>query len=57
MNFVCFWIVQIPAAYWLATSLGLGPNGVFTAIVVSETLLTLIALAVFRGGAWRAQEA
>lgn len=57
MNFICFWIIQIPAAYWLATSAGFGPNGVFLAIVVSETLLTIIAILVFRGGAWQTQEA
>lgn len=57
MNFICFWVIQIPVAYWLATSVGIGPNGVFVAIVVSETLLTIIALLVFRGGAWRVQEA
>ena len=57
MNFICFWIVQIPAAYWLATTVGLGPNGVFTAIVVSETLLTIVAVLVFRSGRWQTQEA
>ena len=57
MNFLCFWLLQIPLAYWLATSIGIGPNGVFTAIVVSETTLTLIALWVFRQGWWRTQEA
>ena len=57
MNFLCFWLLQIPLAYWLATSIGIGPNGVFTAIVVSETTLTLIALWVFRQGWWQTQEA
>ena len=57
MNLVCFWIVQIPLAYWLAVSIGLGPDGVFTAIVLSETLLTVIAVFVFRSGRWRTQEA
>ena len=57
MNLVCFWIVQIPLAYWLAVSIGLGPDGVFTAIVLSETLLTVIAVFVFRSGHWKTQEA
>ena len=57
MNFLCFWIVQIPIAYWLATAAGLGPNGVFVAIVVSETLLTAIAWLYFRRGKWKTQEA
>ena len=57
MNLIAFWMLQIPLAYWLATGAGLGPNGIFVAIVVSETLLTVLALAVFRRGDWREQEA
>ncbi len=53
MNFICFWLLQIPLAYWLATAAGLGPNGVFLAIVIAETILTAMAVAVFRKGKWR----
>ncbi len=56
-NLICFWIVQIPLAYWLATEAGLGPNGVFVTIVVSESLLTLLGVIVFRRGRWKLQEA
>ena len=49
-NLICFWLVQIPLAYWLATAAGLGPNGVFVTIVVSESLLTLLGVIVFRRG-------
>jgi len=56
LNLVCFWIVQIPLAYWLATAIGMGPNGVFLAIVVSESLLTILGVIMFRRGKWRLQE-
>ena len=56
LNLVVFWMTQIPLAYWLATSVGLGPNGVFVAIVASESLLTVLAVIVFRRGRWRMQE-
>jgi putative MATE family efflux protein len=56
LNFICFWIVQIPLAYWLATLAGMGPNGVFLAIVISESLLTIMGVVVFRRGNWRLQE-
>ncbi len=56
-NLICFWLVQIPLAHWLATNAGLGPNGVFVAIVVSESLLTLLAVMVFRRGRWKLQKA
>jgi putative MATE family efflux protein len=57
MNFICFWLIQIPLAYWLATSIKMGPNGVFWSIVISESLLTICAVTIFRRGAWRRQVA
>ena len=56
MNFICFWIIQIPLAYWLATTAGFGPNGVFLAIVIAETILTILGVIVFRRGRWQYQE-
>jgi len=56
LNFICFWLLQIPLSYWLATSVGFGPNGVFIAIVVAESLLTILAVLVFRSGKWRLQQ-
>jgi putative MATE family efflux protein len=53
LNLVAFWLVQIPLAYWLAEGAGAGPNGVFAAIVIGESLLTVMAVAVFRRGHWR----
>lgn len=55
LNFLCFWMLQIPLAYWLAQSAGLGPTGVFTAIVVSESILSVLGVLVFRRGAWKLQ--
>lgn len=56
MNFICFWLLQIPLAYWLATSAGFGPDGVFLAIVFAETVLTVMGVCVFRKGKWRDQQ-
>jgi putative MATE family efflux protein len=56
LNFIVFWMTQIPLAYWLATSVGMGPNGVFMAIVLSESLLTILGVMVFRRGKWRTKE-
>jgi len=57
INLVCFWILQIPLAYWLATDLSLGPDGVFWAMVVSESLVTILGAVVFRRGKWKQQVA
>ncbi len=53
LNFVSFWIVQIPLALWLARGFEFGPNGVFIAEVIAESLLTLLSIFVFRRGRWK----
>lgn len=55
LNVICFWLLQIPLAYWLATETSLGPNGAFIAIVVAESLLTMLAVVMFRRGTWKLQ--
>ena len=57
LNLLSFWMVQIPLAFWLAEKSGFGPNGVFIAIVVSESLLTVLSVIVFRRGRWQRQVA
>lgn len=52
INIVCFWLVEIPLGYLLGIVFQLGVVGVTTAVVVSETLLTLIAWALFKRGKW-----
>jgi Na+-driven multidrug efflux pump len=56
LNFICFWMIQIPLAYALATAANLGPHGVFWSIVISESLLSLTAVLVFRRGRWKSQQ-
>ncbi len=56
MNFVCFWLIQIPLAYVMARVLDFGPSGVFYAVVITETLLAAIAIVLFRRGKWKEQK-
>lgn len=56
VNILCFWIVQIPLAYALATQLEMGPRGVYYAILTSESLMALIASMLFRRGSWKLKE-
>ncbi len=56
LNFICFWVLQIPLAYWLAEPLGFGPNGVFMSLIVAESTLTILGVLVFRRGKWKTQQ-
>jgi putative MATE family efflux protein len=56
LNFVFFWLVEIPLAYLLALKLGVGKAGVYWSIVISESLLGLASIWIFRRGAWKQRE-
>lgn len=53
INLFCYWLVQLPLAFALAHGLGQGPNGVFLAIMLTETLVAVVGLFVFRRGRWK----
>jgi putative MATE family efflux protein len=53
VNLFGFWLFQIPLAYLLAKYLELGPKGVFIAIPVSETAITIAAFILFKKGKWK----
>jgi Na+-driven multidrug efflux pump len=53
INFIGFWLFQIPLAYLLAKGLHLGPTGAFIAIPVAETFLALAAWYYFKKGKWK----
>jgi len=53
LNLICFWLCQIPLAWALAFHTGLGPNSVYIAVVVSDSLLALLGILLFRRGTWK----
>ena len=53
INFICFWLFQLPFAYLMAISFDFGPTGVFLAIVLAEVLISIIAIIWFRKGNWK----
>jgi putative MATE family efflux protein len=53
VNLFGFWAFQIPLAYVLAVVLKLGPTGVFIAIPVAETAISIAAYVLFRRGKWK----
>lgn len=53
LNLICFWLCQIPLAWALAFHTGLGPNGVYAAVVISDSLLAALGILLFRRGKWK----
>jgi putative MATE family efflux protein len=53
LNFFCLWLGQVPLAWLLAGPVGLGALGVFIAVPISFTVLTLWSAILFRGGRWK----
>jgi putative MATE family efflux protein len=56
INFFCYWLFQIPLAWWLANGMEQGPDGVFWAVTVAETLIAIVAIWVFKRGRWQFKE-
>lgn len=56
INFFSFWLFEIPLAYLLAIVLNMGLTGASIAIVLAESMLTVIALFLFRRGKWKLRE-
>jgi len=56
INIFAFWLIEIPLAWFLAIRSGMNQQGVFTAIVIAETIMTLTAWLVFRRGRWKLKE-
>jgi putative MATE family efflux protein len=53
INLFCYWLFQIPLAWTLAARLDLGPDGVYWAITIAESLIAVVAVVIFRRGAWK----
>jgi Na+-driven multidrug efflux pump len=53
LNLFCYWAFQMPLAWILSVKLDLGPTGVFLAILLAETAITVSSFIVFRKGRWK----
>jgi len=57
INFICFWIFQLPAAWLLANTFGMGAQGVFLAITLAQSLSAFVSILAFRSGRWKLAKA
>jgi putative MATE family efflux protein len=53
INLICFWLIQIPLAYFLAIGLDMKSTGAFIAVPAAEVFIALIAWYYFKKGDWK----
>ena len=53
INLGCFWLWEIPLAWFFALRLGFGPPGVYVAITVAFSTLAVVSAVLFRRGGWK----
>jgi Na+-driven multidrug efflux pump len=56
INFFCFWLFELPFAWFLAHGAGHGPTGVFVAIALAESSLAVVSALIFRRGKWKTKK-
>jgi putative MATE family efflux protein len=49
----CFWLFEIPLSYLLGRSLGFGPPGVFWAMAIAFSVMSVVSAFLFRRGRWK----
>jgi putative MATE family efflux protein len=53
LNFICFWLLEIPLAWFLSHHTGLGPSGIFIAMTVCFCTLAVLSVILFKRGKWQ----
>lgn len=53
INFVFFWLIQLPLSYFLALVINWQQSGVFWGVFISETCVGLFTLWLFTRGKWK----
>lgn len=53
LNLFCYWLFQVPLAWALATQTTLQVTGAFWAIAITESVIAVVAILLFRRGTWK----
>jgi putative MATE family efflux protein len=56
INVFCFWLLELPLAWYLAEHTALGSSGVFVAIAVAFSTLAVVSAVMFRRGTWKSKK-
>ena len=53
INLVCFWVLQIPLAYYLSVYTDLEATGTLATIAICHSIHAVISVVIFRNGKWK----
>jgi putative MATE family efflux protein len=53
INLACFWLWEIPLAWFLALRTGLGAHGVYLAVAIAYVSIAIVSVLLFRRGHWK----
>ncbi len=53
MHFFCFWMFEVPLAWFLAVPAGMGPAGVFWSVCIAESAFAVAGVVLFKRGRWK----
>jgi len=53
ITFVFSWMFQLPCSYWLAVTMEFGPDGIFMVMALTQALMAIAAIIIFRQGHWK----
>ncbi len=53
INFICFWLIEIPLAYFLSKTMGFKQEGVYYAIITAESMMAILGAIWFMLGKWK----
>src|SRR2546422_4694706 len=56
VNFFCFWLLEIPLAYFLAITARMHSDGVFFSIVVAQASIAAVSIILFKRGLWKREQ-
>jgi MATE family, multidrug efflux pump len=56
LNLFVFWLFEIPLAWLLAHTFGMGPEGAFLALTIAFCILAVAGSVLFRRGRWKTRQ-
>ena len=56
INFIGFWILELPLAYYLSHKAGMGADGVFYSVLIAESFIAILGILLFLRGKWKLRE-